>query len=177
MLAMAFPTTAAQLCIEPSSNGLSVSTPCFQQPVELAYVGFATESAEVCNSGTTSCLVTAREQGAPDTFDWSISASAASFQDHVAPVGPGPTDLYLWLVCDFTAAGLETAEFALGGDLDVISFTPTNGFLNYGTDTDLRLAVGGCPQGPLVAGVITVEPDAPVGVDRSGWGRVKAGYR
>jgi hypothetical protein len=50
-----------------------------------------------------------------------------------------------------------------------------NGFLNAGDATHLRLAVGGCPMGPVVAGVFQVHD--PVGVESETWGRIKSAYR
>jgi hypothetical protein len=59
--------------------------------------------------------------------------------------------------------------------MDVESFTAVNGFLNVGTDTELRLVVNGCPAGPDIAGIFTV--NIPTSVSQSGWGRIKGTYR
>ena len=48
---------------------------------------------------------------------------------------------------------MSAAEFDLvPTGMTVFGFTPMNGFLNAGGPTNLLLAVGGCPSGPLVAG-------------------------
>jgi len=43
-----------------------------------------------------------------------------------------------------------------------------NGFLNAGNPTNLLLAVGGCPGGPLVAGAMLILHFAPVAVCLTG---------
>ena len=94
--------------------------------------------------------------------------------ENIGPLG-GTSSLYLWFDCG-VFNGLSAAEFDLGGSgIDVVAFTPMNGFLNAGTATAFLLAVGGCPLEYVVAGRIDVE--ATVGVDGSTWGEVKGGYR
>jgi hypothetical protein len=71
------------------------------------------------------------------------------------PTG-GALVLYLWYLADWQD-GLSAAEFDLTGSIQVDSFLALNGFLNTGGATNLLLAVGGCPRGPLVAGQILAE--------------------
>jgi hypothetical protein len=46
----------------------------------------------------------------------------------------------------------------------VLAFNGMNGYLNAGNATNLLLAVGGCPLGPIVAGSILVLHFAPLAV-------------
>lgn len=41
-----------------------------------------------------------------------------------------------------------------GGAITILAFTPANGFLNAGVSPALLLAVGGCPDPPVMAGEI-----------------------
>jgi hypothetical protein len=50
---------------------------------------------------------------------------------------------------------MQSADFGLGGSITPVSFTPSPGFQNSGTDTDLHLTSEKCSQGYEVAGVIT----------------------
>jgi hypothetical protein len=54
---------------------------------------------------------------------------------------------------------MATAEFTLCPDDPtnvILSFAPTNGFLNAGTATDLLLSVANCPCGPVHVGDLVV---------------------
>ena len=86
---------------------------------------------------------------------WTLSSSDVSPADTVGtePTPPGLWNLYLWY--EGGGAGMSAAELALSTPDGVFAtaFTPINGFLNGGTPLDLNLAVGGCPVGPVVAGV------------------------
>jgi len=174
----ALPSVAADLCLVPSSNGLNVTADCLAGAVPTDAVGYSADSFPCqVGSGLNVCFV---DSPTPPDFAWTISSSAVDALQNTGAIGPDATDLYLWLFCT-AGGGMSASEFALGGDLEVISFTPVNGALNAGTDTELRLAIGGCPQGPIPVGIITVQPQAAVGVDgirtAAGWGHVKAGYR
>jgi len=102
------------------------------------------------------------------TFGWTVSNSSTDHTSNTGPIGAGPSmfagNLYLWLVCDGTGtAGMAAAEMdvvELRGAGAPTGFGPLNGFLNAGTATALLLAVGGCPMGPVLAGVFSVGPDA-----------------
>jgi hypothetical protein len=87
---------------------------------------------------------------------WDLSFSATRFV-HTSPPRPGTVSVYLWYTCA-AVTGMTVAEFAVhtDGALSVLDFTPMNGFLNAGTATELLLSVGGCPGGPILAGVFTM---------------------
>jgi hypothetical protein len=100
-------------------------------------------------------------------FTWTVSNSTTSAVSNSGAIAPGPSmfagNLYLWLYCDNTGAGMAAAEMdvvELRGGGAPTGFTPLNGFLNAGGPTDLLLAVGGCPSGPILAGSFSVGPDA-----------------
>ncbi len=89
-------------------------------------------------------------------FGWTISGDivANPDQNSGAPTNTVAT-LGLWLQCS-EGNGMASAEFDLGvsGSMSVLAFTAMNGFLNAGGATNLLLAVGGCPSGPVLAGTI-----------------------
>jgi hypothetical protein len=93
-------------------------------------------------------------------YGWAISGSSQDWAVSTGPVTHAPTSLYLWFVCAMTD-GMRAAEFgfATPPGVPVISFTTLNGFLNAMNETNLMLAVGGCPFGPVVAGYWTVLND------------------
>jgi hypothetical protein len=167
----ALPSGAAELCLVPSSNGLNVTTKCGGAVATNYWSGFSSQSTPCGLVSTDLCVA-----DPPPLYhaSWTISGSSTSPYSNTGPIGPGPTDLFLWLLCA-EPAGMESAEFGLGGDLNVVSFTAMNSFVNAGTATDLRIEVLGCPYGPLVVGAITV--DSPVSVTSSTWGRMKGAYR
>ena len=171
LFGLAFPGAAGELCLLPSAaNGLNVSFACFD-PIayQNEWVGFRSDGGVPCHyiyGG--GCL-------GPNGFEWSISGSPTDPLENqaTAPVGQG--QLYLWFYCTSHVWGLATAEFDLGGTIAVHSFTPQNGFVNAGDATHLLLSVGGCPWGPVVAGIIHVHD--PIAVDATTWGRIKSTYR
>jgi hypothetical protein len=177
-LLVAFPAFGSELCLVTSSNGLNATVGCDQVTNPNGAIGYSTGSAPCqVGQGISPCLV---DLPSTSTFAWTVSSSPTNALDNTGPIGPGVIDLYLWMFCEFGTNGMSAAEFALGGDLNVLSFTPVNGVLNAGTDVELRLAVGGCPQGPFVAGIITVQEQTAVGVEgveTAAWGHVKARYR
>lgn len=76
---------------------------------------------------------------------------------------PGILELYLWFACS-DEGGMAAAEFKLSTDNPaniILAFTPQSGYLNAGSPTDLLLAVGGCPTGPILAGNILVLTNVP----------------
>jgi len=91
---------------------------------------------------------------------WTISASD---QDPFATSTTLPTSsistVHLWLACAYYfPEGITAAEFSIvtTPNLLHLATTPVNGFLNAGTVSDLLLAVGGCPVGPVVAADLLV---------------------
>ena len=90
-------------------------------------------------------------------YGWTISGSGSDPFLNSGSVTGAPLTLYLWLQCA-SPGGMTAAEFDLQQPAGVANFgfTTTNGFLNAGGSTNLLLAVGGCPAGPIVAGSWTV---------------------
>jgi hypothetical protein len=164
------PTDASELCLVPSAaNGLHISVNCVALVFHAnEWVGFRSGGGQPCQCWDEILCV-----GTP--FGWTISYSASEPDANTSSWGIGATELYLWYVCTDTAEGLSSAEFDLAGSMTVLSFTPMNGFLNAGDATHLLLSVGGCPPGPVVAGVIQVSDPTPV--DAATWGRIKSTYR
>ena len=99
-------------------------------------------------------------------YEWSVSSSLSEPYVNTGPDGAGGVvTYYLWYVVgcytppqDPNLEGMAAADFGLYplGDWQIIAFTAQNGFLNAGGSTNLLLAVGGCPTGPIVAGNILV---------------------
>ena len=91
-------------------------------------------------------------------FVWSVSNSPVDPTYTVGPASGGEIELYLWLWCALHG-GMQAAEFGLDGSIAPLSFTPSPGFQNSGTATDLRLTSENCPEGNSVVGIITaIEP-------------------
>jgi hypothetical protein len=162
-------TTAGELCLLPSAaGGLNVSVNCVELNVfSNDWIGFRSGGGEPCHDYSGYMC--------HGQFGWTISGSATDplYNQSAQPLGTG--QLFLWYYCTFDRYGLAAAEFDVGGTIAVHSFTPMNGFLNAGDATHLRLAVGGCPMGPIVAGTFQVHD--PVGVESETWGRIKSTYR
>jgi hypothetical protein len=175
--------SAEDLCLAPGEEGL-VGVSCAQFSVApVGWEGFTTEGLPCSDwpiePGTEAGPYCAPLPDCPlYEFGWTISASDTDPRKTVAAIG-GQRTLYLWLVCVACGGaqhGLSAAVFDLEGSATVVSFTPVNGFLNAGTDTEILMAVGACPVGPVVAAEIVV--DLPlVSVDAARWGQVKASYR
>lgn len=178
----AAPAAADDLCLVPGSEGL-VAVSCAQQVVApMGWEGFTTGDVPCADwpveHGTEAGPYCAALPDCPlYEFGWTISASATDPHETTADIG-GEQTLFLWLQCvscDGARHGLSAAAFDLGGSAEVVSFTPANGFLNAGTDTEILLAASGCPAAPVVAAEIVVNLP-PVSVDAASFGRVKARY-
>ena len=112
-------------------------------------------AAEPCGKGQANCII--YEGRAGTYYGWMISASASDpFVHKVAATG-GLATYYLWFYCVGFTQGLSAAEFDVvaSGPIHVATI-PVNGFLNAGGVTNLLLAVGGCPSGPVVAANLLV---------------------
>ncbi len=105
-------------------------------------------------------------------YDWFLSFSST---DPDAVTGPDPAGLVnisLWFMAGCSPSlegpGLAAAELRAypsgSSPWTIIAFVTANGFLNAGSSTDLLLAVGGCPTGPLVAGDFLVSASGPGGL-------------
>jgi hypothetical protein len=105
--------------------------------------------------------MTANVHATDQPYGWTISSSPTDpFANSMAPTGAVAT-AYLWLACCQLPAGLQqgmaAAEFTLQATGPVVlATTPANNFLNAGGATNLLLAVGGCPCGPVVAANVLI---------------------
>jgi hypothetical protein len=89
-------------------------------------------------------------------FGWTISTSSSDPNANTGSASGSVATLYLFLQCG-SGNGMASAEFDLcANGMSVLAFTATNGFLNAGGPTNLLLAVGSCPVGPVAAGLILV---------------------
>ena len=101
-------------------------------------------------------LASAQVGSAQVIYGWSVSGSSTDPFVNTGTASMAVTNLYLWLACS-EGSGMSAAEFDMVvTGISPLAFTPMNGFLNAGTFPALLLAVGGCPNGPLVAGSILV---------------------
>jgi hypothetical protein len=165
------PGMAGELCLLPSAAmGLNMSVSCVSLGSSWNdWIGYRSGGGEPCQEISFLWLCVG------GGFGWTLSSSATDPLHNVDPLPLGTAQLYLWYYCTMDADGLLAAEFDLGGTIAVHSFTPVNGFSNAGDATHLLLSVGGCPTGPVMAGIIQVHD--PIAVDATTWGRIKGTYR
>ncbi len=96
--------------------------------------------------------------GGTGAYEWAVSFSSTSPDSQVSPpLGAAPVTIYLWYTgCNaisMAGPGMSAAEMnAEFTGWTQFGFTPQNGYLNAGNATELLLAVGSCPTGPVVAG-------------------------
>ncbi|MFN8176385.1 MAG: hypothetical protein U0167_00500 [bacterium] len=102
-------------------------------------------------------LVIASPALASSRYAWMISASSdVPYANTGGIAAGGLAHLYLWYYCSYDG-GMAAADFGLRATgVTFAGFSTMNGFLNAGSGTNLLLAVGGCPLGPVVAGDISV---------------------
>jgi hypothetical protein len=107
-------------------------------------------------------LVAAAPSFAANQYGWTISSSPSDPFVNTGPVTGAPLSLYLWLACSDNG-GMSAAEFDLQTPPGVFNFgfTVLGSFLNAGGATHLLLAVGGCPTGPVPAGLWNVFNTTP----------------
>ncbi|MEZ5066618.1 MAG: hypothetical protein R3B81_17950 [bacterium] len=169
---------ASDVCIVPyPGSGYNATVDC--DPVnpqihDNAWIGYSL-AGPPCQQGICGFV---GERGA-NQYGWSISASSTDPFVNSGTLPDIVSNLYLWLHCA-TFDGMSAAEFQVETDGSVflpVAFTPQNGFLNAGTVTHILVAVGGCPSGPVVAGMWTVLYFGPVSVESESWGNIKAMYR
>lgn len=93
---------------------------------------------------------------AENRYGWTISASSTDPFQNTGTATNALTTLYLWFQCS-TDDGMSAAEFAIEATGPAhVGTLAMNGFLNAGGTTNLLLAVGGCPEGPVVAANLLV---------------------
>ena len=111
------------------------------------------------------CLCAVMASGAhASTYGWTVSHSATEPLVNSGTPNAGTDTLFLWLYCQgkgMSAAEMDLNSFPAG---NVLAFNPMNGFLNAGNATHLLLAVGGCPDGAVVAGSILILHFVPLTV-------------
>jgi hypothetical protein len=160
--------SAHELCLLPSTHpanpGWNKSINCAQtEAFDNDWIGYSTTGTP-CNSGATGCA---------DTQDYLYTISASD-TDPFVNTGPSTDTLYLWFVCS-SHDGLVAATFDVGGDLIVTHVEPANGFIHFALPPQVVMVVEECPNGPVVAAVLTVS--SPISVENSSWGGIKAVYR
>jgi hypothetical protein len=91
-------------------------------------------------------------RAATPEYRWTLSTSLSDPYENVGNLQGVPTTLYLWFLSP-TLDGMTSAEFALStpDSVSPMLFSTYNGFLNSGGLTEIRLSVGLCPVGPVVA--------------------------
>ena len=97
-------------------------------------------------------------------FGWTLSNSPTDALANSGTFTAGILTLYLHYYCTNDGNGLASAEFDIQSTSAanlVLAFTALNGFLNAGGATNLLLAVGGCPYGPVAAGNFLISANAP----------------
>ena len=117
----------------------------------------------ICAVMTSSALA-----GGGIRYGWTVSKSAVDpLINSGLPTG-GVDTLFLWFYC--SSEGMASAEMTLESTPpgNVLGFNVMNGYLNAGNATNLLLAVGGCPNGPVVAGSILILHAVPLTVCLTG---------
>jgi hypothetical protein len=169
----ACPVSAEQVCFAPSIEFGEFrvehcETPQFNYAE--GWQGYGTTEPEACLIGF-QCPTIDGPTGLQ------ISRSSTNPFLYFGELPEGVSDLYVWLVCENW--GMAELAFSLTGDLELVSFTPMNGFVDQGSFPDVHLTIQGCPLGPVVVGRITVQNDFATSADgheSATWGRVKALY-
>jgi hypothetical protein len=103
-------------------------------------------------------------------YGWTISDSHTNAYSNQGPFVGSLQSLYLWYACN-SDTGMAAAQFELVSKDPsnvILAFTPKSGFLNAGNNTQLLLAVGGCPDAqprgePVNAGIILTLQSLPGG--------------
>lgn len=120
----------------------------------------------MCVSSSMLVVAAGADSGAP--YGWTLSRSATDPYENTREFLPGLNDMYLWFTCSTPKpegpGGMAAAQFAVISDEllnAILFFVPQNGFLNAGTGSNLLLAVGGCPTGPVLAGIFTTLDNTP----------------
>jgi len=89
-------------------------------------------------------------------YGWTISNSTVDPLSNRGTPTSSVTTLYLWYACS-DGDGMTAAEFGIESNgITHLATTPVNGFLNAGGTTNLLLAVGGCPERPMLAANLLV---------------------
>lgn len=147
--------------------------------------GFGVLGCDGILGGDFSCEGYASDGGSPEVYQWgegcssglganslSLSFSATSPSESVAPVTDGLVQLFLW--------SRSGAFSALQGDLELLggvssfgaTFVPEPPFLGLATEDgpDVLIAAGGCPSGGMLLGSFYFQGDGTPGLIRFGTG-------
>lgn len=89
-------------------------------------------------------------------YGWTISNSNSDPFSNEGTATNGVATLFLWFECS-DVEGMAAAEFDLvSSGINHLATTAVNGYLNAGGTTNILLAVGGCPTGPVIAANLLV---------------------
>lgn len=112
-----------------------------------------------------SILMSAVSAQGQQRYGWGVSSSSSDPCFTFGNFAPGGiATLYLWIVYA-NPTGMSAADLSVvinpPGAVTVLAFNTANGYLNAGSPTNLLLAVGGCPSGPVNAGSWLTLPAVP----------------
>jgi len=154
VLLLVLPVDAAQLCVE-DGEWICCHAMCdLYGPVPPD--GYSTEAPYVCGSGY---------------GPFAISSSSESPDQNVGPL-PADHRLYLWVTAD-DAYGYSDGWARLGGDLEVVVFTPLETGVTW-DPPEKQVHVGMCTHEPIPVASLLVfgTTDLP----SETWGRIKSLY-
>lgn len=168
---------AGEVCLVPDSEGDLGVVDCASSLLHATeWRGFSTEQAPCESDDYVDCWPHF------ERHEWTISASDRDPRMHQAALPDSASLLYLWLACtpamSYGYDLISRVKFGIEATgLEITETRAVNGFLNAATDPtrDMQLYVGGCPPGPVVAAILTVEQATPV--EPESWGRAKSRYR
>ena len=93
-----------------------------------------------------------------------LSGSASDPYDNWSqPPFQGTRTIYLWHGCSFGPYGTARSVLDITGDLEVLSFTPSAGTTNSGTDTELDLAFDDCLVWEALIGSLVIRDSTGTG--------------
>ena len=97
-------------------------------------------------------------------YTWTLSHSQTDPLVNSGQPNVSTDNLFLWFYC--SSEGMSAAEIDLVSTPpgQVLAFNVMNGYLNAGNATHLLLAVGGCPNAPIVAGAALILHFNPLAV-------------
>jgi hypothetical protein len=117
---------------------------------------FVTRMAFVTMAAAPILVSASSASGQTAKYGWTISASDTDPFVNSGAATFGFATKYLWYQCN-TLDGMSAAEFDIQETgIDLLATTPVNNFLNAGGASDPLLAIGACPDGPIVAAHLLV---------------------
>jgi hypothetical protein len=100
-------------------------------------------------------VLVASTSASAQVYGWSLSENTTEVCANTGTPTFGVKNIYLWHTYA-TGLKMAAADIAVGGSLAPLAFNTMNGYLNAGSATGLLLAVGGCPNPPIVAGAFII---------------------